>query len=313
MRFLVRLPLLAAAVLAPGLAPAVDPPRFRPDEVVIRGRAGPSDVVVTATARVAGAIHSLTWNGKEFVDSTDHGRQIQSASNLDCGLPTMPPEVFNPTEAGSRADGAGRTTTSRLLAVGAKGNELRTVTRMAFWLRPGETSGGHPARNTTPLSDHLVSKHVRVGYKGLAHAIEYAVTFTLPKGERHTLAQFEAVTGYMPPEFGTFLRFDRGEKRLKPLSDGPGEQADPVVLSTADGRYAMGVFSPDQPSPGYPAAGYGRFRFAVERVVKWNCVFRVRAAAGLAAGEYTYRCFLVVGTRKNCEDTLAGLYAEFGK
>jgi hypothetical protein len=312
MRHLTRLPLavtLAAAVLGP--AAAIDPPR--PDTVVIRGTAGPSEIVITATRRVAGAIHSLTWDGKEFVDSFDHGRQIQSASNLDCGRPTFPAEVFNPTEAGSRADGTGRTSTSRLLAVEAGGIELRTANRMAFWLRPGEKSDGHPARNSGPLSDHVVRKRVRVGYKGFAHAVDYHVTFTVPPGERHTAAQFEAVTGYMPAAFGTFLRFDRADNTLKPLTDGPGEQADPVVLSTADGRHAMGVFSPDQPSTGFEKAGYGRWRFTAEKVVKWNCVFRVRDPNGVAAGDYAYRCFVVVGTRQNCADTLAGLHAAFGK
>src|SRR5918992_2143889 len=61
---------------------------------------GGSDIVITATGRVAGAIHSLRWRGKEFVNSYDHGRQIQSASSFD-GLG----ECYNPTEAGSEADG----------------------------------------------------------------------------------------------------------------------------------------------------------------------------------------------------------------
>src|SRR5579872_3822919 len=73
----------------------------------IRGRAGASDIVITTTERLAGAIHSLTWNGKEFIDSFDHGRQLQSAANFDCDGAFFP-ETFNPTEAGSRADGTGQ-------------------------------------------------------------------------------------------------------------------------------------------------------------------------------------------------------------
>ncbi len=30
---------------------------------VIRGKAGSSEIVITTTDRLAGAIHSLTWNG----------------------------------------------------------------------------------------------------------------------------------------------------------------------------------------------------------------------------------------------------------
>src|SRR5438094_882935 len=83
----------------------------------------------------------------------------------------------------------------------AAGAVLETTARMAFWLAPGERSGGHPARNDKVLSDHLVSKAVRLGYRDLPHAIDYRVTFTVPPGERHTCAQFEALTGYMPVEF----------------------------------------------------------------------------------------------------------------
>src|SRR4051794_30788752 len=87
-------------------------------DAVIRGKMGPSEVVITTTTRVAGAIHSLTWGGREFIDSADHGRQLQSASNLDCGRRFIP-EVFNPTEAGSAADGAGPTSSSKLLRIRA--------------------------------------------------------------------------------------------------------------------------------------------------------------------------------------------------
>jgi len=281
-------------------------------DAVIRAKAGSSEIVITTTNRVAGAIHSLTWGGKEFIDSTDHGRQMQSASNFDCGQKFIP-EVFNPTEAGSLADHIGPKSTSRLLELSAKENQLVTLNRMAFWLKPGEKSLGNPARNDGPLSDHYLAKRVTIGYKQLPHAIEYRVTFLVPKGEGHTYAQFEAVTGYMPAEFDTFYRYDAKTGKLKPLTDGPGEQADPVVLATADSRFAMGVFSPDQPSKGFESAGYGRNRFKGAKVVKWNCVFRVRDPKGVSAGDYAFRCFVVAGTLADCEATIAALHEEFRK
>lgn len=281
-------------------------------DATIGAKAGSAQMIITTTSRVAGAIHSLTWGGKEFVDSTDHGRQIQSASNFDCGKSFIP-EVFNPTEAGSLSDGAGKVSTSQLLELTAKDNRLFTHSRMAFWLKPGEKSSGNPARNTTSLAQHELLKKVAIGYKDLPQAIEYLVTFQVPKNETHTFAQFEAVTGYMPEEFKSFFYFDMKEAKLKPLTDGPGEQAHPVVLATADGKYAMGVFSPDQPSERFADAGYGRFRFRPEKVVKWNCVFRLRDANGIAGGDYSYRCFLMVGSREDCQSTLAALTREFKK
>ena|GEM_PF-5196778 len=159
---------------------------------VIRAPAGPSEIVITTTSRLAGAIHSLTWGGREFIDSADHGRQLQSAANFDAGKPFFP-EVFNPTEAGSSADG--QISTSRLLELKIAERELATRTQMAFWLRPGERSEGHLAYNDQVLSNHLLTKRVRIGYKNLPQAIEYVATFTVPAGERHTFAQFEALTG----------------------------------------------------------------------------------------------------------------------
>jgi hypothetical protein len=73
------------------------------------------------------------------------------------------------------------------------------------------------------LSDHRLSKRVRIGHRGDPHVIEYNVTFTIPAGEQHTLAQFEAVTGYMPAGFSRFWRYDPTTVRLVPLDDGPGE------------------------------------------------------------------------------------------
>ncbi|VTR91144.1 Uncharacterized protein OS=Planctomyces maris DSM 8797 GN=PM8797T_01744 PE=4 SV=1 [Gemmata massiliana] len=303
--------IMAALQFHPGAATEPPPPPVFGD-ATIRAKAGASDIVIRTTARTAGAIHSLAWGGKEFVDSFDHGRQIQSASNFDSGKEFIP-EVFNPTEAGSLADGRGPTSTSKLLELSAKENELTTLNRMAFWLKPGEKSLGNPARNSVALSDHYLAKRVTIGYKGLPHAIEYRTTFLVPNGEKHTYAQFEAVTGYMPAEFNTFLRFDSKKGQLLLLTDGPGEQADPVVLATADRKHAMGVYAPELPSKGFEGAGYGRFRFVPEKVVKWNCVFRLKNQDGVPGGDHQFRCFVIVGTAADCEATLAALHKEFTK
>lgn len=308
--FLAILGCLTGGLVLPGLpVPSPQPVNGR---AMIRSKAGPSDIVITTTNRLAGAIHSLTWNGKEFIDSFDHGRQLQSAANFDSGQPFVP-EVFNPTEAGSRRDGIGPTSSSKLLSLRASGAELEAATQMAFWLTPGEASNGHPARNKTILSNHLLHRHIRIGYRHLPHVIEYRVAFTVPPGEKHTYAQFEALTGYMPPEFSRFWHWDAAGRQLKPLSDGPGEQSAPVVLATANGSHAMGVFSPDQPSPGFATVGYGRFRFRAERVNKWNCVFRLHRATGIAAGRYHYRLFVPVGSLADVEHNLRQLQQMFAE
>lgn len=280
---------------------------------VIRAAAGDSEIVITTTSRLAGAIHSLKWNEQEFIDSADHGRQLQSASNFDFGSP-FTPETFNPTEAGSMNDGAGPVSTSRLLHLVKTSNSLQTTTQMAFWLAPGQTSSGEFAKNKTLLSDHLLTKRVTIGYRNLPHVIQYQVTFSVPVGEQHKYAQFEAVTGYMPPDFESFWRYNPQAGELEVLTDGPGEQNWPVVLATRSGSHAMGIYSPDQPSAGFENAGYGRFRFPEAKVVKWNSVFRIQnSEQGIQPGDYSFRNFVIVGDMKMVTHALRELHQEFKK
>lgn len=267
---------------------------------------GDSEIVIRTTSRLAGAIDSLIWNGQEFIDSTDHGRQLQSAANFDSGS-AFSGETFNPTEAGSRHDGAGPKSTSRLLHLIARGNQLQTTTQMAFWLRPGDSSSGKPAKNTVRLSNHLLTKRVAIGWREIPNVIVYDVTFGIPSGESHKFAQFEAVTGYMPAVFSLFWLLNPETGKLDSLSDGPGEQAYPVILATESGSHAMGVYSPDQPSPGYRNAGYGRWRFRAQKVVKWNSVFRIRSPETIAPGDYSFRNFVVVGDLKTVHRTIRRL------
>jgi hypothetical protein len=288
---------------------AGDPPS---GDAVIRSSFGNSEIVITTTTRLAGAIHSVTWNGREFIDSADHGRQLQSASAFDLEIDGNS-ETFNPTEAGSSDDGAGPHSTSRLLEISAHDEELRTLTQMAFWLQPGERSGGNLARNTSPLSNHRLAKRVRIGVPGLPNVIDYTVTFVLPADESHRSAQFEALTGYMPAEFERFWHFNTATSKLEPLAGGPpaepgpAEQADPVVFSTVDGGHAMGVFAPDPVPPGTSGPTYGRFRFIPEKVTKWNCVFRIKRPEGIPAGEYRYHMLVPIGTLGDVEAALAKL------
>jgi len=282
-------------------------------DAVIRSKFGDSEIVITTTSRLAGAIHSVTWNGREFINSFDHGRQLQSASNFEAGG-KFEPETFNPTEAGSMHDGRGPTSTSRLLHLIARGNQLQTTTQMAFWLRPDEKSLGNPARNTQVLSNHLLTKRVTIGYGEMPNVIAYDVTFSLPLGEKHKYAQFEVVTGYMPPEFSEFWTYDPAGG-LQELSDGPGEQSRPVILATEDGKYAMGVYSLpfqlNEPGIRVTGPGYGRFRFKAEKVVKWNSVFRLTSDEDLPAADHTFRSFVVLGTRDIVRSSLFNLFQEF--
>jgi len=266
-------------------------------------------LTLSSSARFAGAISSLTWNGKEFINTDDHGRELQSASSFD-GLG----ECFNPTEAGSEANGAADTTTSKLLEFIANGNQLKASTQMAFWTSVNEAypngCGGNPnivvAQNTTNLSNHILTKQITIGYSGISNVIQYLVTFHVP--EHHTSAVFESLTGYLTQDFSSFWTFDPSTKSLLPLSAGPGEQGTPEIFSTPDQKYAMGIYSPDLPQKTFPTAGYGRFNFYSQNTMKWNAVFR---RDDTPIGDYHFRLYVVVGSLHDVTEGMTSVYQKF--
>jgi len=276
----------------------------------LTGTIGGKPLVIRTTSRLAGAIDSVKWAGVEFIDSHDHGRQLQSALNADVDG-AFHVECYNPTEAGSVVDALGPKSTSRLEFLSVKDGVLSTRSRMAFWLAPGMSSHGHLAQNTTLLSDHVLAKQVRIGRPGMDHVLDYIVTFTVPADRPHKYLQFEALTGYMPASFSDEFSFDPKSSILLPVPPGNGELRDPIVLSTPSGSHAMAVFTPDRPAAGQPPVGYGRFEFEHDKVVKWNCVFRLRSPAGIKPGDYSFQCYVVIGTREDCRRTLAALTQEF--
>jgi hypothetical protein len=277
----------------------------------LTGLIGGKSLVIRTTSRLAGAIDSVKWDGVEFIDSHDHGRQLQSAINADVDG-AYHVECYNPTEAGSVVDALGPKSTSRLEALSVKDGVLSTRTRMAYWLAPGLKSGGHLAQNTELVSNHVLTKQVRIGRPGMDHVLDYKVTFTVPADRPHQVLQFEALTGYMPATFSEEHRFDAKTGTLMAVPRKNGEIRDPVVLSTASGSHAMGVFTPDRPLAGQPSVGYGRFKFEREKVVKWNCVFRVRQPEPIKPGDYSFQLYVVIGSREDCRRTLAALTQEFG-
>jgi hypothetical protein len=262
-----------------------------------------SEIVIGVSARVAGAIDSLTWKGREFINAYDHGRELQSAAQFDGWI-----ECFNPTEAGSRDDRRGPASSSQLISLETKPGRITTRTRMAFWLAPGATSPNCPgsrAVNQQMLSDIELFKTVTLGAHRLANVIEHDVTFRVPA--EYKSATFEALTGYMPPSFSKFWTYDPKNDQLAELTDGPGEQRLPLIMATPEGDYAMGVYSPASS----PMARYGRFRFdrlegPDNAAVKWNCVFRTKPAK---AGDYRYVIYSIVGSLQDVRAAMAKLAA----
>ena len=299
----------AVLLLLPGLLLAA-PPALSGD-AELRATALGRPVVLRTTTRTAGAIDSFRWGGEEFIDTHDHGRQLQSALNADFEGQFFV-ETYNPTEAGSLADGAGPRSSSVLEGLSIKDGVLSTRTRMAFWLPPGGSSQGRPAFNREAVSGHVLRKSVKFGCEGVENALDYSVTFTVPADRAHRYLQFEVLTGYMPARFSVPLSYVAPLRDFIPRDPArAGEVRHPVALATADGGLAMGVFLLSRSDGAYASPGYGSFSFVRERVAKWNVVVRLASERPIPAGEHRFRCAVVFGTQEDCRTAFRALSDRF--
>jgi len=304
-----RLSFAACAALAAWAAsPAEAPPQAEPLAAMkpVRHRlleaswaVGSEPLVLRSEPWFAGAVSSIRFRGVEFIDSSDHGRLLQGAISFG-GLG----ECLNPTQAGASRDRRGRTT-SRLLWAEVTPAGYTTATRMAFWKRPGEhcrPPGGpdRSAANATRASDVVYAQRLTFGHRGYANAVEARITFTTAEDQQDAVV--EALTAYAPPGFDSFHLFRDGRlMRDDTVASVPGEQPDPIVLSTANGASALGFLALTHgPSP-----GYGRFTF--EDTSKINLVYRPTGT--YPAGRHDYSVVWVIGTRAEVATTLRGLTA----
>jgi len=295
-----------------------------------------NNITIKASSQFAGAISSVKFNNKEFIDSYDHGRELQSALNIIIQPNRVfIPEVYNPTEAGSSSDATKSTSTSKIITISTNNNTLTNTTQMAYWLRPGETSSGNPALNTTIISNNNLSKIVSFN-SNIANTVNYNVTFTVPSkqsGESYYFLQFEVLTGYMPIEFSNFSTFQNNT--LVPLSNDNGEQPYPILFSNNnDMTMGVAVNKNDNVTAANKYGGYGRFTFTNQKVqvdggpiiknsslVKWNFVYRIwpeqiNLSNGIVSGntpmnesqkDYTFQLYLVIGPKSSCLSALQTL------
>jgi hypothetical protein len=247
--------------------------------------------LVADVTRFAGAVHSFKWGDMEFIDSFDHGRELQSAVVFDdlAGC-------FNPTEAGSANDYRSGNSSSRVLKATVQRGHLLTSVDAAFWLAPGQetrTCGKHSklrnAVNNSLRAGYIIEKDVKFGINEVKNALEWVVHFTVP--EPHASADFEVLTGYMPAIFSVSRELDIKTGQLSAPMPPEHDRLRPLVVSAPDDRFAMGIICPsDKP------IRYQFITFSRQRVVKWNCVAH---DTNLFPMIYAYRAYVFFGTTED--------------
>lgn len=274
----------------------------------IHGTIDGDEVVLRVSARFGGAVESITWRGKEFINVYDHGRQISYAWQMNGHG-----ECFNPTEPGSASDLFAPSSTTEVLEVcNPAPNILTTKIHPAFWLAPGETGfcdSGVGVVNEDLVSDQTFYKTIEIGYGGIENVIVFDAEITLP--ESYSRLNLEVPTGYLTYEFTNYWRFNPGTGELtKPESEELVEpwsfvntSPTPPILATEDGQFAMGAYSADNVIT-YEILWYDVPNPA-DRTNKWNIIIHEVPAP---AGVYNYQSFAIIGTLEEVQAAMQALY-----
>ena len=254
-----------------------------------------SPLSIRSSRAAAGAIVSLNWKGKEFINLEDHGRQIQSAVVYD-GFG----ECLNPTEAGSGRDGVFGSSTSELQSMTADDGILRTTARMAYWGWPKPQNaifgcnGADKPVNTTELSDTSVSKEITIGFHGFENVIHYKTTFHVPAA--HSNTNF-TLTAYLPPDIRAEESLDIEHFQLVHYK---GQYtADPIIAATTSdsGDYALALYSPFHSRS--ERANWAANKDGNTTILQLNYNF-----ASVEPGDYAFDQYVIVGTKNEVAATI---------
>jgi hypothetical protein len=277
-------------------------------------------VKLVADLSAGGAISELWWNGKQFVNDSDYGRQIQTALFYQ-----TPAGVMNPTEAGDRygwpnvESSAGWAHGSPLISntvstdpsTGTK--TLFTATHPLQW--DPELLGGD--RNHPVMWRGIFRKNVDVDWaaadwRATPHVVRWRETIVFPAGTTYTAdaggnkPELEVLTAYLNGEFSSSYLYNAESNATENVTEevknfghvvenGAGRcwswydtngsklfiQRGGPILATDDGQYALGV---------YRNASAGEFAQVTQardnhyRLCRYN-----EAAPGGQYGDRTYK------------------------
>jgi hypothetical protein len=199
------------------------------------------DFSVSTSARYGSAINSLIYNGKEFVDNYDHGRQIQSSIRFD-GYG----ECNNPTEAGSHNDFNGAISSSQIINSWVNEAQIFASSFMANWLKPGQSSPyclngkAGSAINSSVVSNVRLDKTISINSKNIPGVIEYNAKFIVP--DYHKVISINAPDVYLTKDFSSMYYYVYQTNSL--IKRGYNRGLLPPIFATADGKYALAMYSP---------------------------------------------------------------------
>ncbi len=238
-------------------------------------------MTLRASSPYGAAVYSLVWQGFEFVNSSDLGREIQTAYQLN-----GQGENYNPTEAGS--SGAAGNVPSQILSADVTGKIFNSSVYPAFWNKVGGQS----------YSPDTISKRVEIDYNGVINLVRHDVI--IATAQDYNLGYIEGLTGYMVGALEALYALNI-DGTVSLVANPPGatyQSTQPLILATADNAKAFGIYSP---IPGYSVMinSYG------SGTNKWDAAWQSKSP--WLRGSNSWTVYYVVGTLADVQAKILAL------
>jgi hypothetical protein len=272
---------------------------------------------VSASTRTSGVVDAIKYKEKEYINSFDHGRQLQLAftnGSLEC---------YNPTQAGSSTDGIGELSSSKIVNFINKPFQdsptFSSSSFPAFWFPAGLNPPpvGCPQGTINKVSvftgsqfDYNVSilKETENDFYKLSYKFKFTIAEDYLNG-----VQIESPTGYLNADFNNFFTYDPSINQFNsvPLPGLNGIQYPlPVMICTSNQVHCMSAVPISYPNFGNMTniryAAYSYNFNTVSTTNKWSVVWKTfyRHPIGTLLEFETIVCIGTAQENKNCLNSL---------
>jgi hypothetical protein len=269
-------------------------------------------VTIESNGVAGGALWTWTWNGTQFINTDDCGREIQSSVFYPTSSGTQ-----NPTEAGDQF------TSSNLLGeqrhysiVTALSNSGSTQTSQSIPLDFNPQSFGGSQDHPAMYPGLRIGKQITLNYHNLGAVAQYVTTFHTPVNLQN--AQIEIPTGYLQKNFNRYFTYDAYSQSLTEVTGSlsscstdhnygftPASGYGGVIISDASGNNAMGVYGITTPMGG-SVSYFALWNITCQNTSKWNAVF---GPGTIPAGDNVYASWIMTGTLAYVQTLMNALYS----
>ncbi|GAA4281309.1 hypothetical protein [Gaetbulibacter aestuarii] len=288
-------------------------PRFNKAEELLTLQG--SAIQVKSNLVAGGTVWELWWNGKQFIDHKDYGREMQSSLNLGNGA--------LPTEGGDKWSDSNPFYMHGSPIIEAYNNGATQITSAVplEWFNDSFNTSGNQ-HELVIYKDFKLGKKLKLdqalnlgNYNYLnSQIITYETNFYTPTDL--TNVHIEVPTTYLPTEFSRFFEIDASKSNLNDgltevflnvneSKQSPKPLAGGIAIATNNLNYAMGIYINVNMVESQDVGSNYYFRnWKFENTSKWSA----GRYGTITSGNHTYKSYVIVGTLDNVRVAMRTLY-----